>query len=114
MFGWTSQGTKRENLRIKLLQDVVKTQVELRRVLGTIEKRVSELEVRQRATESGLQLAKDCMNRVTELALVASGRDELAERFRAQSVAQERESELSWEEDEDEWPPSDSCVMTVG
>lgn len=115
MFGWTRRDTKQEGLRRTILRDLAHRQVALIKRCDTLEEQGLRLTARVEAAERQAQLARDCMNRVTELALVACSQPEMAERFRAQAATQERV--VSWDDEEqvddspmDEWPPP-NCVV---
>lgn len=77
----------------------------------TMKSRVDELEKKVSDREDLRKLSESCMNRITELHLLATGRDDLAFRFRAEAGKSEREPEKSDEWSDDEWPPKNSSTV---
>lgn len=80
--------------------------------IRALEGRVEALERERASTVELRRLASDCMNRVTEMALVTADKDELAGMFRAQARVSEGErGEEKWEPKEDLWPPEGASLV---
>lgn len=80
-----------------------------------LNQRVGWLEQNQTSATEVRKMAQDCMNRVTEMALVVADKDDLAATFRAQSrIVEGQRDEGGREPIEDGWCPKDSDIITYG
>lgn len=115
MFDWGKRKKGTEAVQL-LLAGLIEKIGGLHQAVQDVREDIRNLERRQ---DSSGTVYRDCMNRVTEVALGMSGHTELAERFRAHSGVTERiEAQgttvepMTWEDKDGEpWPPKGHVAL---